>query len=150
MSAGGETEEPDLSEGLLAPTALLGSWRFERTIDDRLAGRRTRVDGTATLSSDGAGRIRWSENGVMHGPGGDVPVSQTRLVAQDPAGAWQVLFSDGRPFHDWRPGAVVAHDCAPDDYRGLIARSPDGGWTMRWAASGPEKDYVIDTAYTRQ
>jgi hypothetical protein len=127
----------------------MGRWRFERTVDDRLTGRRTRVDGTASFTPDDVGRIRWREDGVMHGPDGDVTVSQTRLLDQDPAGAWHVLFADGRPFHDWRPGAVVTHGCAPDDYRGLIAASPGSGWTMRWAARGPAKDYVIDTAYTR-
>lgn len=130
------------------PTGLLGSWVFERVVDDRLAGRRLDVTGTATFTQEPS-HISWVEHGTLLGQGADpVPVSQTRRLERASDGRWWVLFADGREFHPWGVGIDLEHACAPDAYRGHVDRAPEG-WHVRWAATGPAKNYVIDTDYRR-
>jgi hypothetical protein len=128
------------------PTDLLGSWTLTRTIEDRLAGERRDVRGTATLELESPDRVRWSEAGTMTWAGHAVPVSRTLLVERV-EGAWFVRFSDGRPFHPWAVGERVEHPCAPDHYTGLIEVEADR-WTVEWRAVGPEKDYMMVTVHS--
>ncbi|MBD8870899.1 DUF6314 family protein [Nocardioides donggukensis] len=65
-------------------------------------------------------------------------------------GGWAVTFEDGRPFHPWAVGEVLEHPCRPDHYTGRIEADPDAGtWSVAWRASGPAKDYLTRTRYTR-
>jgi hypothetical protein len=89
---------------------------------------------------------------------------------------WEVTFEDGRPFHPWpdpetverhrsaagasgdactegrarTSGTDFVHVCTPDLYRGVLVE-PVGTdeWTLRWDVTGPRKDYVMTTRYTR-
>lgn len=130
------------------PTALLGTWTLTREVDDRLAGERRDVRGTAVLELETPDRIRWSEAGTMTWPGHEVPVSRTLYVVRA-ENAWAVHFEDGRLFHPWAVGGWVDHPCAPDHYRGLIRLEDAARWTVEWRATGPEKDYVMRTSHTR-
>lgn len=131
------------------PTDLLGTWRLDREVDDRLAGERREVRGSATLERVADDHVRWTEEGVMRWPGHEVPVGR-ELAVRLVAGAWVVHFSDGRVFHPWRVGEQVDHPCAPDHYTGRIDVDPDGaGWTVVWHSRGPAKDYVLTTRHTR-
>lgn len=132
----------------LDPTILLGAWAFQRTVDDRLAGQRIAVDGVARFTASGPTTLDWHERGTMHLPSGDVPVTQHRVLTREGAG-WTVDFADGRGFHPWAVGVELLHDCAPDRYRGRVDPAPLGSWTLRWEATGPAKDYIIDTVYRR-
>ncbi|GAA4362644.1 DUF6314 family protein [Nocardioides caricicola] len=129
------------------PTALLGTWSLTRVVDDRLAGERRDVRGSATLRLEAPGRVRWSEEGTMTWGGRSVPVSRTLYVVSD-GESWDVHFEDGRLFHPWAVGAWVDHPCAPDHYRGLIEVGA-GRWSVEWQARGPEKDYVMRTEHVR-
>lgn len=131
----------------LAPADLLGEWRFDRVVDDRF-GDRIDIEGTAIFERLGPSTIDWREHGTMQLPTGGVPVTTHRVLTLDAAGSWSVDFSDGRGFHPWAVGVELVHDCATDVYRGRLDPAPSG-WTMRWAAAGPAKDYVIETAYRR-
>src|SRR4051812_18419804 len=132
-----------------SPTALLGTWTLTRTVDDRRAGERRDVLGTATLTLDGPERVTWREAGTMTWPGHAVPVLRSLYVVREPAG-WLVHFEDGRVFHPWSVGDWVEHPCAPDHYRGLIETQGDPveRWTVVWEARGPEKDYRMVTEHT--
>jgi len=132
------------------PTELLGTWALTRVVDDRLAGERRHVRGTATLVRETPDRVRWSEEGTMTWGGRSVPVSRT-LYVERAGGEWAVHFADGRLFHPWEVGRPVQHPCAPDHYRGLVVTDgePVSSWTVEWQASGPEKDYVMTTQHTR-
>ncbi|GAB6986027.1 DUF6314 family protein [Nocardioides pyridinolyticus] len=124
-----------------------------REIDDRLAGERRDVRGSATLALEAPGRVRWSEEGTMTWGDRSVPVSRT-LYAVLVDDAWWVEFSDGRPFHPWGVDERVTHPCAPDTYVGLIEvggrrdGEPVERWTVEWRATGPEKDYVMRTVHS--
>jgi hypothetical protein len=132
----------------VTPIDLLGTWTLTRVVEDRLAGERRDVVGTAQLTEVEAGRVRWSEAGTMTWAGHSVPVSRTLYVVREDDG-WFVRFEDGRPFHPWAVGHRVDHPCAPDHYRGLIevAGNPAESWTVTWDAVGPEKDYRMVTRY---
>ena len=132
----------------MTPDELLGTWHFTRMVDDRRDDRRIPVHGTATFSRSGPDRIVWVESGTMGLPGGEVPISTERVLERGPEGSWAANFADGRGFHDWHWGVELVHDCAPDVYAGWL-EGDARGWRMSWAASGPSKDYVIETAYRR-
>lgn len=132
------------------PAVLLGEWRFTRSVDDRRGGATLAAEGLATFTRRGRDTIDWHERGVLHLPAGDVPVTTHRVLTRPGSGSWAVDFADGRGFHAWAVGVELVHACSPDLYRGRLDPAPSpGGWTMRWAASGPAKDYVIDTGYRR-
>ena len=131
---------------MVTPLDLLGTWDLVREVDDRLAGERRDVRGSATLALEAPGRVRWSEEGTMSWGGRSVPVSRT-LYAVMVGDAWWVEFSDGRPFHPWQVGERVTHPCAPDTYVGLIEVEAER-WTVEWRATGPEKDYVMHTVHS--
>jgi len=133
---------------VLTPTDLLGEWRLDRTIEDRLAGQHGTVTGTTTLTATAPDEVRWDESGTMTLGGRTTPVSRTLTVRRGPDGTWTVHFSDGRVFHPWTWGSTVEHACAPDDYRGIL----DGDrtrWTVRWVVAGPAKDHTLDSVLTR-
>lgn len=130
------------------PVELLGTWALTRVVDDRLAGERRDVRGTATLTLETPDRVRWSEEGTMTWAGHAVPVSRT-LYVERAGGDWAVHFEDGRLFHPWAIGAWVDHPCTPDHYRGLIEIDGEDRWTVEWRAKGPEKDYVMQTEHIR-
>lgn len=138
---------------MVTPLDLLGTWDLVRAVDDRLAGERRDVRGTATLALEAPGRVRWSEEGTMRWAGRSVPVSRT-LYAVLAGDRWWVEFSDGRPFHRWAIGEQVTHPCAPDTYRGLVEieagreGEPVERWSVEWRATGPEKDYVMHTVHS--
>jgi hypothetical protein len=125
---------------------LLGEWRLERRVVDRLAGLFGTVRGTLSLVDEGP-RIRWREGGTLYWDGAELPVTRELLLRQD-AGEWQVHFADGRPFHPWRPGAVVEHPCNADLYRGLVDARPDR-LRVLWDVIGPGKDQRILTRCSR-
>ncbi|MFZ7088399.1 DUF6314 family protein [Curtobacterium sp. RRHDQ10] len=134
------------------PTDVLGRWMLARTVVDRAAGETRSVVGTTTLTLVDPDRVRWEESGTMTWPGGSVPVSRTLFVTAERTGertaGWMVRFADGRAFHPWRPGAEVVHDCAPDTYRGFVDGSP-AAWSVVWQATGPAKDYRMESRLTR-
>jgi hypothetical protein len=142
----------------LTPPDLVGEWTFERLVDDHRADQRIAVEGTAVFTRRDDATIDWHEHGTMHLPAGDVPVTTLRVLVRDDDATWTVDFADGRGFHGWSVGSELLHDCAPDLYRGRLdagPRSDDASgrdpapfaWTMCWAATGPAKDYVIETTY---
>ncbi|MCW2866775.1 MAG: hypothetical protein JWR20_963 [Marmoricola sp.] len=136
--------------GLEDPTALLGTWVLDRDVEDRRAGERHRVEGTLELGADAPDRIRWTESGTWHHPGGAVEVSRQLWLerAAGSGGDWWVRFEDGRDFHPWRPGEEVVHPCAPDTYRGLVTGTLQG-WEITWVVTGPAKDHTLRTRLTR-
>ncbi len=135
----------NVSGGLDDPVTLLGDWQLSRTIEDRLTGQHSRIDGLLTLEAVTPERISWEERGRWHQPGGDVDVRRGLwLVLAEDTGDWWVRFEDERDFHPWTPGRPVVHPCGADTYRGLVLGSPDR-WSIEWDVIGPAKDYLMTT-----
>jgi hypothetical protein len=128
------------------PRALAGEWRLARRVADRRARLFGTVQGTLSLVADGA-LLRWREHGTLRWNGADLPVTRELLLTEEPDG-WQVRFADGRPFHPWRPGAVVVHPCNADLYRGFVDARPDR-LRVLWDVTGPAKDQRLFTRCRR-
>ena len=142
-----------------SPLDLLGSWRLERVIEDRLADAVLRVVGTTVLdlADERAGeRVRWHEQGLLSRTDGAGPPSEVHrtlyVVPPDeaaPAQMWWVRFDDGRPFHPWSPGLEVEHPCGRDLYRGRVEVDGPDAWRVTWHCTGPAKDYTMRSRLTR-
>lgn len=131
----------------MLPPDLLGDWALDRAVLDRRAGTTGRVTGTTLLRAVDDSTVSWTETGTMAFDGRSTPVSRELLVRRTGDDRWTVQFADGRPFHDWVWGTTVVHDCAPDEYTGVLAGDADR-WTVRWEARGPAKDYRLDSVLT--
>lgn len=127
----------------LDPPALVGAWRLERTLLDRLTDQRGTATGTLTLSPDADG-IAWAERGTVKWGGRAYDFTRGYRLTRDPDG-WWMRFSDGRPFHPWTPGEWVTHPCRADLYRGRITSEGDS-WRVEWDVQGPAKSQLIVTA----
>jgi len=135
---------------VVEPTDLLGTWQLARRILDRDGASRRfgHVTGTLTLrTADDHDDVEWSEAGTLTWAGQQLQVHRRLLVRRDIAG-WTVCFEDGRPFHPWRPGRPVVHDCLADTYRGVVAAG-DGELRVLWDVTGPHKDRRLFTRCRR-
>jgi len=66
--------------------------------------------------------------------------------------SFSVFFPDGRFFHraEIVAGiALVTHDCAPDTYCGRYRFRGGDRWSLSWRITGPRKDLVIATVFSR-
>ncbi|MGW2090902.1 DUF6314 family protein [Promicromonospora sukumoe] len=137
------------------PLQLVGTWLFVREIRHDHGAAYT-ADGEARFSREDDGRVRWAEQGTLRWDGGSTPVTRTLFLVREagPDGGsgtgWRVTFEDGRDFHPWTAGAVE-HLCGRDLYAGgvAVAADPAPAWELRWHVTGPEKDYLMHTRYTR-
>jgi hypothetical protein len=130
------------------PTDLLGVWQLQRRLVDRRAGGFGRVNGWLELTLVGS-VVHWLELGELEWGGRTFEVTRELHILPS-ADGWEVRFTDGRPFHVWRPEQVVEHPCRADLYRGLIRVSPDNRrMRVLWDVSGPAKDQRIVTRCVR-
>jgi hypothetical protein len=136
-----------ISSAATDPPALLGDWRLERWLADRITGRSGTVSGSLTLRGEGD-QIVWSEQGTLLWNGSRLPVSRSYRLLRAEDG-WWLYFPDGRPFHPWTPGQWVRHPCREDSYRGLITITGPDQWRTRWDVEGPGKAQRIITELFR-
>lgn len=123
-----------------------GIWSLNRRVLDRRAGRSGCVHGQLSITLAEAG-VDWEETGQLTWDGRVVPVSRS-LRLRPGEGGWWMFFADGRPFHPWRLGIEVVHECGPDTYRGTVTvAAEDGQARMRtvWSVTGPRKDQLLVT-----
>ncbi|HVX42532.1 MAG TPA: DUF6314 family protein [Mycobacteriales bacterium] len=128
---------------------LAGTWSLDRRVQDRSTGASGCVHGELVISRAGD-ELSWDESGQLTWAGRTAPVSRSLRLRPD-AGQWWMFFADGRPFHPWRPGLEVVHECRPDTYRGTVTVHPDGR-RMRtvWSVTGPNKDQLLVTRLRRR
>ena len=135
----------------LSLDALEGRWRIARRIEDRRAGTQGTLVGEAVWSGDGAGS-RQVETGVLRlGAARPMQARRVYLWRAGAAGALNVCFEDGRPFHRLVPGAASdRHLCGPDIYDVTydLGAFPDV-WHQRWSVMGPRKEYTLSTRFWR-
>jgi len=137
---------------------LLGRWQVQRTMLDRAPGSRGNFTGTVAFTSDSApgstpGSLRQSENGTAVWPTFTGPAfREYRLVPTGSPAAMQVLFDDGRPFHDldlsqgtW----TASHWCTPDTYQVRFSSPSPDRLDYEWDVTGPAKDLLLSTTLLR-
>jgi len=132
------------------------AWSFSRVIVDRLACSSLRAAGTArwALSPASPLALAQSEEGELALPGARAPLPVRAAYAWSwaapDARAADVAFADGRAFLaavDFLDAPCrVRHDCAPDTYDGLFARTADG-FDVTFVVVGPSKDYTSTTKF---
>ncbi len=142
----------DAGLGILDLKAFLpGAWDLTRTLEDRRAGRRGRLDGRAVFAPAGAGLV-YRERGVLCLGAFTGPAGRVYRYRFPGPGRAEVAFEDGRPVHDldlshgrWS----VAHRCRVDLYRGSFEVEGRDRWTAVWRVLGPRKDQVLRGRYDR-
>jgi hypothetical protein len=133
---------------------LRGSWRIDRDILDgggMVVGRFTGV-GTFEVDAAVPGLLRYQEQGTLQLGTHGSPASR-RLGYHVAGGRAEVVFADGRPFHDLdlRAGSHDAeHVCGQDLYRGRFEVVSDHSWGHEWSVIGPRKDHLIRTTLDRR
>ncbi len=130
---------------------LRGDWRLTRTLEDRRADQRGRLDGQVVFAPAGAGLV-YRERGVLRLGAFTGPTERVYRYGFPAPGRAEVAFEDGHPFHDldlshgrWS----VAHRCRDDLYRGSFEVAGRDRWTVVWHVSGPRKDQVLCGRYDR-
>lgn len=145
-----------------------GRWRIARRIKDAL-GPDAQFDGEANFAREGAALLL-TEAGQMRIGAQSFAATRRYLWRQGAGSVIDVLFDDGRYFHSFdaaMPEPAAHHDCPPDVYdvgydftglsdaagptglSGLTGSAPAPQWHARWRVTGPRKDYVMTSTYTR-
>ncbi|OIV38382.1 hypothetical protein BIV57_06030 [Mangrovactinospora gilvigrisea] len=131
-------------------------WSIEREMEDRITGERGTYRGTAVFAhvDDDAdpGTVQHAENGEMTWRGVTRPAGRVLHLHPREDGTARVTFADGRPFHDLdlREGRWTAgHPCRADQYSGAFEVLGPDGWQVTWTVTGPAKDLVLTSFYTR-
>ncbi|HZS82496.1 MAG TPA: DUF6314 family protein [Stellaceae bacterium] len=129
---------------------LAGRWRLARRIEDRRLALAGSLRGRVTLTPAGGG-LDYAESGTLSFGSWRGEATQRYRFLFDGAQV-AVCFADGRLFHrcDLSLGrAEVAHACSPDRYQGRYRILDADRWALSWRITGPRKDLVIGSVYTR-
>jgi hypothetical protein len=132
-------------------TFFSGPWSVVRRIRDGKTGDLGRMLGTAEFIPDYDG-LRFAERGTLTLPGVRTEARQSYRFVLESDRRFSVFFADGRFFHRAEIAlgtAWVAHDCAPDSYRGRYRFAGPDRWSLSWRITGPRKDLVIATVFSR-
>ncbi|MBW4021832.1 MAG: hypothetical protein HIU92_01620 [Proteobacteria bacterium] len=130
---------------------LRGDWVLRRRIRDLTSCQTGRLRGAANFSPLGEALL-FTEHGRLALAQSEMEARQSyRFVIGGPA-AFDVLFADGRPFHQAvfaSRTAWTAHDCAPDTYRGRYRILGPNRWSLGWRITGPRKNLVVISIFSR-
>ncbi|AVL51629.1 trigger factor [Roseobacter denitrificans] len=122
-----------------------GSWTLSRRIMPR-RGAGAVFEGTA-IWSRAHGGLRYVEKGLMQIDGQAGMQAERRYFW---SGELSVFFEDGRFFHNVPPhGGETEHWCDPDTYKGIYDFTRWPQFEVTWQVTGPKKDYLSKTLYTR-
>ena len=132
---------------------LDGDWNVVRHISDHLTGDVGVFRGQASFQRcpDGLA-LSYREDGELRFGGHRGPASRSLLYRELADGSADVRFADGREFYrlDLRSGTWSAeHPCRADQYRVTVRRLSPDSFAEIWRVTGPAKDYVLATTYTR-
>jgi hypothetical protein len=134
-----------------ATAYLVGRWSIDRVVVDERTGAQGTFTGTAEFRRVD-GELLELESGEFVWGGVSNQANRTHRLVPRPDGTADVLFADGRPFHDldlrtgrWR----TRHPCAADLYDGEFTVVSHDEWHLRWRVEGPAKTQVLTSVYRR-
>lgn len=127
-----------------------GAWRITRTVADRRDKADAHFTGSARFMPDGP-VLRYVETGRLEMGETVLEAEQSHLWRMD-GNRFCVCFADGRPFHSFDASVLqpeARHDCAPDLYLVRYDFTNWPAWIAEWTVTGPRKDYVATSQYSR-
>lgn len=127
---------------------LQGRWHVQRRIDDRRAGLVGHFNGTAEWHPDAEGLVQIETGVLTYGQAAPMQATRRYLWRRDGDGL-QVFFDDGRPFHRLDARLSDCHDCPPDTYNVSYEMTDWPRWQQIWHVTGPRKDAVIVSTFSR-
>lgn len=125
-----------------------GQWLLVRIIENVPEGIIGEVWGEAEFVSDGKG-LTCREQGVMRFQGTDYHTERTSLWRFPEPGRVEVLYEDGRPFHDFLTRDPIALTIEEDARYEIVYDFEPGTWISRWQLLGPGRNYMMTTRYRR-
>ena len=125
-----------------------GQWLLVRIIENVPEGIIGEVWGEAQFVNDGEG-LTCREQGVMRFQGADYHTERTSLWRFPEAGRVEVLYEDGRPFHDFLTRDPIALTIEEDARYEIVYDFEPGTWISRWQLLGPGRNYMMTTRYRR-
>lgn len=132
-------------------TDFLGNWQIARKIVEQ-AGETHHLTGVAEFSQV-AGGLKYHEQGqLVTATGAQFAASRVYHWRDAGNGRVQVLFEDGRDFHNFDLTGVTAEDkhwCDPDTYHVSYNLAEWPIWSSTWTVLGPRKAYRMVTRYMR-
>ncbi|WP_126638198.1 DUF6314 family protein [Embleya hyalina] len=134
-----------------AAAYLAGHWIIHRTVIDELSGTEGSFAGTAEFRP-ADDELLELESGEFEWGGVTNRASRSHRLVPRADGTADVLFADGRPFHDLdlRTGHwSTRHPCAADLYDGEFTVVARNEWHLRWRVSGPAKTQLLTSVYRR-
>lgn len=124
-----------------------GDWQLVRIIENVTEGVIGEVWGQARFMPDGEG-LACSESGVLRFGGHDFHTGRRSLWRFEDERI-EVLYQDGRPFHDFLTRDPIALQISGDARYRISYEFDRGTWLARWEMTGPSETYRMDTRYRR-
>jgi hypothetical protein len=131
---------------------LLGTWSFVREVPGQAS-----MTGEATITLLEDSVAQYVERARAQLASGEVLHGEQRYLYRRTGAGFDVLFHQtGQLFHalafvadeeGWLR-ASASHSCKADLYRSEYAVGPERFW-VRHVVRGPQKNYVVETAYRR-
>ncbi|MES2905934.1 MAG: DUF6314 family protein [Pseudomonadota bacterium] len=121
---------------------------MSRTIDDKRANQKGRLDGQAIFTSWDT-RLVCEESGILSFGLEKFPAFRRSLWLFPEQNSVEICFDDGRFFHGFSSIMPKAeHLCGADIYQ-VVYVFAGHEWQSHWAVKGPHKNYEMTTHYTR-
>ncbi|NYH80603.1 hypothetical protein FHR84_003969 [Actinopolyspora biskrensis] len=133
------------------PAFFGGDWSLRRVISDPDGGRLGEFEGSARFVPD-EDVLHYEERGSLRLGEHRGPAFRALRYHVTGPGRAHVHFDYGDFFHalDLREGYCRAeHPCRDDLYRGEFGVVDDDTWWQRWVVSGPTKNHVLCTEFSR-
>ncbi|MGW7536202.1 DUF6314 family protein [Amycolatopsis sp. NPDC054798] len=128
-----------------------GEWQLVREIVDVDGAAMGEASGRATFTSDD-GVLVYHESGELQLGAHRGPFVRTLHYRPSGGPRAAVHFDHGGFFHDLDLATgewTAEHPCAADWYRGAYRVLDDRRWEQEWVVTGPAKDHVITSRFTR-
>ena len=128
-----------------------GDWKLRRRIQDHLTGARSKLEGRSTFTPENGG-LKCLETGMLALQGQKPMQANRTYFWREMGGEIEVQFEGGDPFHQFQPlvaSVTASHFCAPDQYDVTYDFSGWPNWSAEWRVTGPRKDYVMTSHFTR-
>ncbi|MCK0169707.1 DUF6314 family protein [Aliiroseovarius sp. S1123] len=132
-------------------TDFLGIWKITREIVEQ-SGETHHLTGRAEFSQAADGVTYHEEGQLVTATGAQFTANRVYHWRDTGNGRVQVLFDDGRDFHNFdltSDDLTDQHWCDPDMYHVSYNLADWPVWSSVWTVTGPRKDYRMITRYRR-